>query len=150
MICWRWGRMYGLIVLTSAWFLGCSGGPTLPTRAPVKGVVKVNGQPVPKAFVQFIPVDEAKGRPATGQADASGNYVLYTFEANDGAVPGEYKVVVNSPVDEAQVFKEKKVEFTGSKDASSAKIPDKYSDPKKTDLKVTVKSGVNDIPLDLK
>lgn len=140
-----------VIAVAGFWSLvGCSGGPTMPTRAPVSGVVKLNGQPVAKVSVQFIPLDEAKGRSASGQADANGKYVLQTFEPNDGALPGEYKIVVNSPPDEAKAFKDKKVEFTGTKDAGGVKIPAKYSDPKQTDLKATVKSGNNDIPLDLK
>lgn len=137
-------------IVAVAVFAGCSGGPKMPARAPVSGVVKVNGQPAANVSVQFIPADEAKGRSATGKADGSGKYVLFTFEPNDGAIPGEYKVVVSSPPAEEKAFKDKKVEFSGAKDSGGTKIPEKYSDPKKTDLKVTVKSGTNDIPLDLK
>jgi hypothetical protein len=57
--------------------------------AKVTGNVTVAGQPTADILVTFTP---ATGRPATGKTDASGNFTLSTFSANDGAVPGSHKV----------------------------------------------------------
>ena len=50
------------------------------------------GQPVAEATVIFEPLGSTPA--ATGTTDAAGRFVLTTFDANDGTVPGEYKVAV--------------------------------------------------------
>jgi hypothetical protein len=65
----------------------------------VQGIVRLDGQPLKSAAVQFVPEDS--GRDATAMTDENGRFVLSTFEPRDGAVPGEYKVVV-TPVAPAQ------------------------------------------------
>ena len=78
--------------------VGCGG------QRPVKvsGTVKLHGQPIEGATVQFVPVKEG-GRPATGMTKADGGFSLTTIEDQDGAMPGEYKVVItyNPPVETA-------------------------------------------------
>jgi hypothetical protein len=69
--------------------LGCgSRGPV-----PVKGIVTVDGTPIPGAAVSFVPLDD-KGRPAYGATDAEGRYELTTHSPGDGALPGEYLVTL--------------------------------------------------------
>lgn len=76
--------------------LGCGG----PKPVKVSGVITLNGEPVEGANVQFVPMDDSK-RPATGFTDKTGKFELTSFENKDGALPGEYKVVViyNPPVE---------------------------------------------------
>jgi hypothetical protein len=47
------------------------------------------------AIVVFSPAAEGSGRGATGITDDSGDFVLGTFEKADGAVPGDYVVLVS-------------------------------------------------------
>src|SRR5262245_34277421 len=63
-------------------------------KVKVSGVVTLDGQPVEGAVVTFIPVDAGKGQNALGTADKEGVFQLTTSKSNDGAFPGEYKVVV--------------------------------------------------------
>src|SRR5437879_3692017 len=58
----------------------------------VEGTVTLDGQPLPGATVSFMPV--GNGRAASGRTDANGNFRLSTFRTDDGALPGEYKVIV--------------------------------------------------------
>ncbi len=78
----------GLFLFTATLTIaGCGSG-----TVSVKGVVTLDGVPLPKAAVSFVPLGE--GRPAYGQTDANGNFRLTTFKADDGVLPGEYKVLV--------------------------------------------------------
>lgn len=83
---------FGLLLLLSAALLqvGCSGDR--PKLALVTGVVTYNGAPVSGASVSFS--SDVAPRNAVGTTDASGKYQLTTYEANDGAILGDYKVTV--------------------------------------------------------
>jgi hypothetical protein len=88
-------RLAGLamVLLTAA---GCA---SKYTPVPVSGVVTLDGQPVSKATVYFYAVgDEKEGRPAQGATDENGEFRLSTLGKEDGALPGEYKVVVHKYV----------------------------------------------------
>ena len=82
---------------------GCGEDPGVtdrPATVPVSGVVTLGGNPVEGATVTFhagvpAPGQTAQGNSAVGQTDAEGRFQLKTFEANDGAVPGEYVVTIS-------------------------------------------------------
>ena len=62
----------------------------------VIGKVTYNGNPVEKALVQFVPIDDA-GLGASGQSDEGGHYTLTSLTskvAGSGTKPGKYKVIV--------------------------------------------------------
>ncbi len=65
------------------------------TTIPVRGTVTLDGQPLPRATVQFLAQDPG-GRDALGTTDADGVFRLSTFKPRDGAFAGKYKVVVRS------------------------------------------------------
>lgn len=75
--------------------VGCGGGPAgaKPTYQ-VTGKVTSAGAPLAKATVIFVPAVAGKGVVARGLTDAEGNYQLTTYDANDGAAEGDYKVAV--------------------------------------------------------
>ena len=117
--------------------LGCGGKQDgdLPSTISVTGVVTYQGKPVPDASIMLYPV---KGRkPATGKADASGNFQLSTFGKNDGVIPGEHKVTVNA------------YQTTSEGVSMKSAIPVKYSNPANTPLTVTVSETDHEIKLDL-
>ena len=59
----------------------------------VLGLVTLEGTPVAGATVLFMP-DKGEGRPATGFTSSDGTFHLTTTKPDDGAVPGEYRVVI--------------------------------------------------------
>lgn len=76
--------------LTAALVSGCSRSDQLET-ARVKGVIVMDGKPVPGGHVSFIP---EKGRAANGLVDSSGAFDLTTYSPGDGAIVGKHKVAV--------------------------------------------------------
>jgi hypothetical protein len=118
-----------------------------PKVFPVTGVVLHDDKPVEGATVMFIPQGHSSA--AAALTDANGQFKLQTFEENDGAVPGNYKVTVRKITRGAAA--------AGSDDAPSPPggetwlLPKKYGDAGTTDLTVTVKeSGENNVELKLK
>ncbi|QDS96409.1 hypothetical protein FF011L_52190 [Roseimaritima multifibrata] len=111
----------GLAALTQ---IGC-GGPSRPTTYPVTGTITQDGKPVADATVSFVSLDSNQS--SVGKTDASGNYQLTTFEANDGALPGQYKV---------RVFKFEPTEELANVETASdvgedvmEEMPSNYADP---------------------
>lgn len=74
-----------------ALFVGCQGGRPI---APVEGAVIVEGQPLASGRVMFLP--KGGGRPALGQIESGGRFVLGTFRKNDGALVGLHRVTIIS------------------------------------------------------
>ena len=134
----------GLVALALAAFLvGCGGGPR-PVK--VTGTVTLNGEPVEGATVQFVPVKEG-GRPATGLTKADGGFSLTTVENYDGALPGDYKVVITyrPPVetDPAQSTEQgmrqaMKAQAQQKRGKPKYVIPPAYSDQSQTPLTQSV------------
>jgi hypothetical protein len=149
--CPRLGLLLPALLLTAA---GC-GGKGKPVK--VEGFVTLDDKPLPGATVTFAPVGE--GRPASGRTDADGSFRLTTFRSDDGALPGEYKViVVMGEITEEQfvgrdpetLSKEEKLkarmkmspqgrkETARNKQKSASTVPAIYSDVKRTPLKEVV------------
>ena len=123
--------LVGIVALT---LCSCSGKPEFSkARYPVKGEVFVDGEP---AALLSVTLNDVKGfdeqAPAIPQAvtKQDGTFAISTFEADDGAPAGEYKAtfVWGSP----QGL---------SIDTSVDKLKGKYSDPEKSEYKVTVVEG---------
>jgi hypothetical protein len=77
---------------------GC-GGPSFDV-APVRGLVTVDGKPMPQGRVMFAPLAREGtaevGKPAYGVIQPDGTYVLGTFDDDDGAVVGEHWITIYS------------------------------------------------------
>jgi hypothetical protein len=109
----------------------------------VQGVVRLDGQPLKRASVQFVPEDA--GRDATAMTDSEGRFTLSTFEPRDGALPGKYKVVI-VPLPAAQdpaktmTPDEAMAAETARGQAKPAYpgFPEKYTRPDQTPLRQTV------------
>src|SRR5579884_1728724 len=77
--------------------VGC-GGSNRPATAPVQGVLQwEDGQPISGVSVRFVPSDDKGGREAVGYTGKDGAFTLSTFSQGDGAIPGDYTVVVTKP-----------------------------------------------------
>lgn len=113
---------------------------------PVHGTVKLDGQPLAKATVQYLALDPG-GKDALGTTDANGMFRLSTLEPGDGAFPGKYKVVVRS-VSEADPNVVSTTVLEAMQAASSSRkraggsviIPPRFSNPGKTILEQNVPS----------
>lgn len=109
---------------------GCGEPP--PHMVAVRGRVTYKGQPVASGTVFFCPTSAARNghtRPATGQLGQDGTYRLSSFGEEDGALPGEYAVAVES--------------FTGgSVDPFNKRttwlVPQRYADPGQSGLRANV------------
>src|SRR5262249_41913076 len=66
----------------------------LPGRFPVSGMILIDGQPLAAGTIVFHPTDP-QGRRATGVIQ-DGRYAMTTVDPNDGALPGTYKVTIES------------------------------------------------------
>jgi hypothetical protein len=113
----------------------------------VKGVLTLEGQPVEGAVVTFASPD-GRGRPATGQTDAEGRFTLTTLEEGDGALPGDYRVLIGAPRNVPFVLDQlppTRREYLELKEKSAKELKDKpppfgadiakiYADPEKTPL----------------
>lgn len=128
-----------LCVLSITIFVaGC--GESGPNLQPGKGVVLLDGTPVPKAIVTFV---SKEGPSSVGEADENGNFVLYGPGSKPGIVPGEYNVLVQCPYDPNQGSS-----ADGSAPAASSgptcKVPEKYVMRETSDLTETIPEGGNE------
>lgn len=158
--------------------VGCSKGPTLPT-VPVSGSVTLDGKPLEGAAVSFTPVpSNPDGKPANGITDAQGTFQLKTYLGGttgqaSGAMPGDYVVMVTkyeassgpAPAGAAEGHMDTAAQQKALQEAQQSgkpmelaiagqtklTTPQKYANPKDTDLKATVQgSGNQPFTFDLK
>jgi hypothetical protein len=142
------------IVLT-----GCSSSPRPPTY-PVTGTVTLQGKPLAGAAITFVPTGD--GEAASAITDSDGKYALTTWEAGDGARPGEYRVKVSKQelaavdpsklVQNLSIEEEQKIYVESKKPAPPAKrlIPSKFENEETSGLvhKVEGKPTTFDIKIE--
>jgi hypothetical protein len=123
---------------------GCGGGDGLD-RQSISGSVTLDGKPLEKGQIQFLPDVNAQGAATAGMAQIEGG--SYSLSRADGLVPGSYKVSI----------------YAGSGDAESAApetpgaapkikkdlIPAKYNSQSKETAEVKAAGG-NTFNFDLK
>src|SRR5439155_4989622 len=134
------------IVLT-----GCSNS-SRPSTYPVTGTVTLQGKPVAGAAITFVPTG-SEGEAASAITDPDGKYALTTWQAGDGARPGEYRVKVSkqeqTTVDPSKMVRnlsieeEQKIYVEKKKAPPPAKslVPSKYQDESSSGLSHTVPNG---------
>jgi hypothetical protein len=127
-----------LLLVTS----GCGGSSGEFQLAPVKGKVIYNGQPVTSGSIHFRPiaVQGAKkgmqGKPASGQVQSDGTFVLTTFRQGDGAIVGKHEVSYIPATGGAETYQDQ-----------PEKSPYLGLVPK--EKQVEVKPGTNEITIEL-
>jgi hypothetical protein len=92
---------------------------------PVTGTVTLNGKPLAGAAIAWHPVG-SQTAPASGTTGNDGTFNLTTYQKNDGAAPGKYKVTISFPKDGKEM------------------LPN-FSDPAKTPLIAEVVKGDRNI-----
>lgn len=145
----------GLLSLPGCGGGGAEGDADRPARTPASGKVTYKGSPVEGATVVLSPSSEG-GKPASGLTDASGMFKLRTFETDDGAIAGEYKVTVtklkasaSSTVSEDDPNYDP--EAADDEAGPEHLLPEKYSSAASTDLTATIpaEGEVTDLNFDL-
>ncbi len=124
----RWLMVGGALLGTLA---GCGGSDS--GLAPVRGRVRLNGQPLADAIVEFQPAGKA---PSVGVTDEDGNFQLQYSKHRWGAVVGSHRVKIDHDVDGREGR------------ASLVRIPVRYN--VKSELQREVVSGSNSFEFDLK
>lgn len=77
-----------MLLLLSACLSGCDQNDRLGS---VHGVVRLDGRPVIKGTVRFVPL---AGRAASGEIQEDGTFTLGTFGESDGALVGLHQVAI--------------------------------------------------------
>lgn len=135
----------GVLVLS-----GCGGTSDRPDVVPVSGKVLLNGEPVAGAQVTFH--SEGSPRSAGGTTNQNGEFQLTTFDTNDGAVPGEHKVTILKPNEEAagagggemdpsdpgEAYGQAMEQAKTQTPQEITQLPQEYADPETTPLTRTV------------
>lgn len=95
MVAMKRRALFSLVVVGCVILVSGCGGSTTAGRKPVfaaSGSVKLNGAPLADAVVTFAPTG---GQPtAFGTTDEEGNFSLTTYDFQDGAAAGPYKVII--------------------------------------------------------
>ncbi|MDZ7618744.1 MAG: hypothetical protein U1E05_17200, partial [Patescibacteria group bacterium] len=119
------------------------------TMTPVRGVVTLDGQPVAGAAVMFMP--NSGGRPAIGVTDKDGGFSLQTETPGDGALLGEHAVTVT--LQETSGIATDPDGLSGEIAPGGIRIkwivPQRYSDPKTSNLTATVARDMEPVVLTL-
>lgn len=102
---------------------GCGGGNG-PKTIDVRGQITHKGQALASGTITFAPVDPnvAGTRPAVG-AIKDGLYRLSTFSTDDGTLPGQYVVIVQSHGRPASELDRRPKSLIPEQFASHAKTP---------------------------
>lgn len=148
-----------LLVAVGIGLVGCGKGSSSNRPSTVQASVTVSykGQPVEGASVVLRPKAQG-GHAAVATTDSSGKGALTTFEAGDGAVPGEYTAGVSKTKSEGRELSDEEAVAWETKYPDKPRprpkvtdlLPTKYKDPAKSNLSVTIQaSGPNEIKLEL-
>lgn len=117
---------------------GCSGKKReLPPLGRVTGTVRLDGAPLPRAAVAFVPYERGNASYAT--TDAEGRYTLRYSTRDEGAVVGRHRVEIRTGGEGRDA--------DGNLTETAERVPDRYHAT--SELLVDVVAGDNtlDFPL---
>lgn len=123
--------VWGVVMTGILSLYGCGSRNDLPELGEVKGRITLDGQPLPHAQIQFLPVS---GRPSSAESAEDGSYRLQYTADDYGAVLGAHTVQIRTAVD-------------GRDALSTERLPARYH--AKSELKAEVKPQGNRVDFDL-
>ena len=139
---WRSLRLLLLVLLSAS--IGCGEDSKFGN---VHGVVRLEGAPVTKGTVRFVP-DAGKGAVGTIQSD--GTYILGTRGSKDGASIGKHRVAIIA-YDTAEVDNgPRPADVTAVNPKVKPLVPQKYMSAGTSGLTFEVKPGDNEANFELK
>jgi len=131
-----WLAIAGMLLAASA--PGCSGKRReVPPLGEVTGVVSLDGGPLPRAAVAFVPYERGNG--SYGTTDEAGRYTLQYAVHHPGAVVGRHRVEIRTGGE----GRDKDGNFVETPE----QLPAAYH--AKSQLEATVAAGLNEINFDL-
>jgi hypothetical protein len=145
---------YSSVAIALAAFMtsGCGGQDRWqagrPTVVESAGAITHGGKPLANAVITLLPV--AGSHSAYARSDADGKFTLTTFDANDGAVAGDYKVTVTCIVVENEPNPKDPEHLPPLHHAEYSLIPEDYGSEDKTPLTLTIpETGSDELALTL-
>jgi hypothetical protein len=124
-------RPHWLLMVLLSVAIGC--GDRHPARLLVSGKVLIDGAPVTRGNIKFVPDN---GRPSFGDIGPDGRFTLTCYDGNDGALPGKHRV----QVDANRGISEKAMEiFT----------PKRYADFRTSGIEIEISERVDDLTIEL-
>jgi hypothetical protein len=136
--------------LVAALAVGCGKSPP-PPIVPVSGVVMLNGQPLPKAQVRFVPmIDHGPEYTAVGETDDAGRFRL-KCNGRDGACACEHTVVISEGEIPANLLGENaQLELAKHmKSLANRPLPPKYGNLAESGLQATVTADKSEYNFEL-
>jgi hypothetical protein len=124
-------RILGGVACLLVVAVGCGDGR--PTRVPVSGRVLIDGKPLAKGLVRFVPQG---ARPSSGKLDESGQFRLTCYDGSDGAVLGKHRVQVTA----SEILGGEKVVWHA---------PRKYADFRSSGIEFDVTEPTDEIVIEL-
>lgn len=145
-------RLYGCALgCALAVFLAGCGKPPPPPIVPASGVVTLNGRPLSKAQVRFVPqIDHGAEFTAVAETDANGRFTLKSA-GQDGACACEHIVVIaEAPIPEKLLTESAQAELAKYlKGLPNRPIPEKYGVLMGSGLSATVSADRGEYNFDL-
>lgn len=123
-----------------------------PATHPVSGVVTFSdGEPVRSGLIEFLPVEG--GSSARASLNQEGRYLLGVFATGDGAIAGDYVVVISQPQIGAGTLRPPPTghiaEEHGGEHPPLGLVPTRYASPQTSGLEATVYNSPNTIDFQL-
>jgi len=132
----RWA-FWGAILASASALGGCGPAEEVrPELQPARGTLTVNGQPAMGAMLVLHPSGgepfDSRGTRPRATVAFDGSFELSTYQTGDGAPVGDYDVAVLWFVNP-------------DSDSPRDKLGGRLADPKKSDIRLSVKEGVTEL-----
>jgi hypothetical protein len=132
--------------------LAARSGKTAPTLVPVEGVIRIDGEPLKRVTVRFVPTtDDGADHVAFGETDERGRYTLLC-KGQTGACVGENQVLIIEIPPPSSVPKDDRGhQLTGPyyKKLGGRPVPTKYANVVDSPLTADVQPGRTQYDFDL-
>ncbi len=144
--------LLGVVLIGAVAYVYISRAQLALNPVPVKGIVRVNGKPLPSGVISFRAVDPNRGSYAMGSIGKDGSYTAETPHVGAGILPGEYQVGVLANEDPTKYTREEYDALVGlGKPGIPSLVPKIFTDPGTSGLTVTIAApGPQVYDLDLK
>ena len=144
---------FGFMLLIAASIPACGGNADLPKLGKVRGKVTYKGKPVESGHIVFTPAEGKggeTGQSATGEIGSDGSYEMTTFNTGDGAILGQHIVTVELREKADPNLGKPKADGTIDYKLPKSQGPKQYAKVDTSPLRITVKEGSQDFPIELK